>query len=189
MHQQRESQKGSWLRQTDSHQQWHGGSLPLWATFSSSLRSLCTRGCEPLLPFCQPRQSLTDPIVFHHRTCQRVRFCPRLRRKVKQNISLANKLCGALKDVCKSRGGRRPIQAKILSWMSIPFKGMCKTPLGSVSQHCHTEALTTSSSCFQKSSRHLSSYQQPAEAIKLTALSTALTCTESVLRGNKHLLK
>lgn len=146
-------------------------------------------GLWTFTPFSLAETEFDRPHRFPLRTCQHVRFCPRLRRKVKQNISLANKLCGALKDVCKSRGGRRPIQAKNLSWMSIPFKGMCKTPLGSVSQHRHTEALTTSSSCFQKSSRHLSSYQQPAEAIKLTALSTALTCTESVLRGNKHLLK
>lgn len=49
---------------------------------------------------------------FHHRTCQHVRFYPRLWRKLKQNSNMANNLRGTLKHVSQSGGGRRLFWSK-----------------------------------------------------------------------------
>lgn len=100
----------------------------------------------------------------------------------------------ALKDVCKSRGGRREAGGGLFkqkSWAECQFPSKTRVKLRWALFHSSvTQKLSQlHPAASKKSSRHLSSYQQPAEAIKLTALSTALTCTESLLGGNKHLLK
>lgn len=91
---------------------WYFGILdPHW-TLPCTLSAPGSCGLWPFTPFFIAEIEFDRLHCFHHRTCQHIRFYPRLRRKLKQNINMANILRGTLKHVSKSRGGRRLFWSK-----------------------------------------------------------------------------